>query len=485
MNSPLNKVVIVGGGLIAWWASIFIKKTNPQIEIILVNTGKELDCVTTVEEDFPYLLKLIGVSVKDLFRYADGNYAIAQAYFNWSPQVEHYFHSSFVAEMDYELAPYNQWLLKLKQAGNSIQLDDYLPASAAAKQGKVALTSNQDIVNGNLSFDSEKFLGFLKSYAQQLLISKIDGCLSRVCLTEDGFIESLELKDGSCIHGDFFIDATGGDSLLLGSALNIAYESWSEYLPFDCKKTLTTAPRSQRRIPFVAIQPEEYGWIKNIPLGSQLVAEFRFSSAVEKMGERDALERMFSSSESHPYSPGMRKKSWTKNCLALGEAAVTFDGFSHSSLYMAAVSLKRFTEFWPSTSKAALVADEYNRLMKIEYEVIRDFHCLHYFLAKKTDSPVGRLLGDLKISSSLQYRVDLFCDTGHLCTDESTLVTPSQWTNLFLGLGCWPKKYDYLLSHVPLQSLESWRSKVKEKLNQELNKAPEYTPYITRVILGS
>ena len=60
---------------------------------------------------------------------------------------------------------------------------------------------------------------------------------------------------------------------------------------------------------------------------------------------------LFSDSKVHVFAPGVRKKTWHKNCLALGDAAVTFDHFSHSPLYVAAVTLMRFIEFWPSSEK--------------------------------------------------------------------------------------------------------------------------------------
>lgn len=483
MNYPLKNIVVVGGGVIAWWAVVFLKKSNPKLNVTLLHSPDIESFVETSESDFSYLLKLIGFSVQDLIKHADGNYCCSQAYFDWAPDVENYFHSAGVSDLDCDITPYSQWLLKLKLASGGVKMDDYLLASAAARVGKITLSESQKVVSAGLSFDAARFVYLLKSYAQTLNIQVINDDLAQVRLTAMGDIESLLTISNINIEGDFFIDVTGSNSKLLGSGLKIGYDSWLQYLPCNRKKYIKSTPRSARLVPFTASQLGASGWVKNRPLRSQLSAEFIcHESALASGASQDAALELFSNSKAYIFSPGMRKKIWYKNCLALGDAAVVFDHFSHSSFYVAAVTLKRFVEFWPGSANVNLMEDEFNRLMAIEFLDIRDFHCLHYVLAKKTNTLFGELLREIKLPDSLRYRMELFGACGGSPADESTLIHASQWSNLFLGFSFWPKTYSGMLSHVTAARLEEWSNKIKKNIQRTVENSPDYTHYITTLI---
>jgi len=483
MNSPLKKIVVVGGGVIAWWTVVFLKKNDPKLDITLLHNTVIDAFVETPEPDFSYLLKLIGFSSQDLIKYVDGNFCCAQAYFGWAHDVENYFHSADVSNLDYDITPYSQWLLKLKLAKDDVKADDYFLASAAARVGKITFAENQKILSAGLSFDVDRFIQLLMSCAQALNVNVLNDELEQVRLTATGEIESLLTASNENITGDFFIDVTGSDSKLLGSGLHIEYDSWKQYLPCNRKRYLKSKPRSERLIPFSAVQLGSLGWVKNRPLRAQLVAEFIYhDSALAFVGSQDATLELFSNSKAYAFFPGARKKTWHKNCLALGEAAVTFDNFSHSSLYVAAVSLQRFIEFWPNSTGINLMDGEFNRLMAIEFQAIRDFHCLHYVLAKKADTPFGKLLKEVNLPESLRYRMELFGACGVSPADESTLINTAQWSNLFLGFGFWPKTYSGMLSHVTVAELELWSNKIKTNIKSTIENSPDYTRYMAALI---
>ena len=483
MKLPLKNIVVVGGGVIAWWAVVFLKKTNPGLNITLLHSCASDVYAETSETNFSYLLRLIGLSEQDLLQYADGNYCASQAYFDWTSDVQNYFHSTSVSDLDYETSSYVQWLLKLKQADKPVKVDDFLLASAAARVGKIALSEKSKIVGAGLSFNVAGFVDLLVSYAQKLKVDVITDEVKQIRLTEGGEIASILTAGDAVLLGDFYVDVTGGASTLLGAALDVGYDSWKPYLPCDTKQVITTAPRGDRLIPFTATQLGALGWVKNIPLRSRLVAQFIFcEDSLASAHTQDSTRQLFSGSKAWRFYPGMRQKTWYKNCLAVGESAVTFDNFSHSSLSVAAVSLKRFVDYLPNLLGSYLVADEYNRLMKLEFEAIRDFHCLHYVLASKSLTPFGELLKETKLPDSLQYRVDLFGACGRRPMDESTLIHPSQWDNIFLGFDFWPKNYDLLISHVVIQEIEQWSNTINKNIQSTIEKYPDYTRYMASLM---
>jgi tryptophan halogenase len=483
MSSPIKKIVVVGGGVIAWWAAIFLKKTVPSINVTILNTEVEDIYAEVPEQEFTYLLKLIGLSDKQIIQYADGNFRGAQSYFNWTSDNENYFHSTEIPDLAHDMIDFNQWLLKLKQAGCLEKVDDYLVRSVAARAGKLTFVSNAKKVDGSLSFDAAIFLNLLKSLEVTQSINVIDQEVQKVILNNRGCIESILTSDNMVWEADFFVDATGVKSSLIGSALGIDYESWADALPCDRKKILISKPRSARLIPFTSIQLSPLGWVKNIPLRSKVISEFIYeNSFTEYEMKADASVGLFEDCKERIFNPGMRKKTWEKNCLAVGEAALSADHFSHSSLYLAAVALKRFVDYWPSNSECLAAEFEYNRLMRLEFEMVRDFHCLHYALAQKKHTPFGYLLHSIELPQSLKDRMNLFEVCGRAFVEESTLIHPSQWINLCLGFGFWPQSYDYIAKSNAIDQYKKWSHTIKKNIQENIECLPDCTNYIQTLL---
>jgi len=322
----------------------------------------------------------------------------------------------------------------------------------------------------------------MKSYAHALGIQFLDQEIKQINLNDSGAIESIITNNDKCLSGEFFIDATGKKGSLIDSALKISYESWGKALPCNRKKLLTSKPRSTRLIPFSSVQLMPSGWIKNIPLREKVVSEFIYPDSLGKHKVQSDTEDLFVNCDELKFSPGMRQKIWSKNCLALGGAAVNIDSFSHSSLYIAAISLKRFVDHWPKASGSIAAEREFNRLMRLEYEMLRDFNCLHYVLAQKSNTAFSDVLGNIEIPQSLQYRISLFQECGRALAEESTLIHPARWTNIFLGFEYWPKNYDYIARHEPPDRYKKWSSRAKEKIQKEIDQFPDYTTHIQSLL---
>ena len=63
-------------------------------------------------------------------------------------------------------------------------------------------------------------------------MERVEGKINKVNLNgETGFISSLDIDDGTTLEGDIFIDCTGFRGLLIGEALGIEFEDWTDHLP--------------------------------------------------------------------------------------------------------------------------------------------------------------------------------------------------------------------------------------------------------------
>jgi tryptophan 7-halogenase len=483
MSFAIHHLVIAGDGVVAWWAAVFLKKNIPDIKISLVVTPGEKEYAVTASSDLLYLLNLVGISAQQLIFHADGNLHSACAYFGWHSAGQHYFHSDENAGLSYGIIDFNQWLVKLAQSGKQLCVDDYLLSSAAAKQGRVPPLETLNQYRIGCSFDPIVLCGLLENYARSLGVDVLHQEVIGTTIDSSGFIDSLTTAQGIVVQGDFYLDASGEQALLMRALSPKNFESWAEYFPCDKRKILVTEPRSERLIPFSSIQMGSCGWIKNIPLRTKVISELIYPNELDGYAGDDSMMRIFNGVQSSDFTAGCRPKSWLNNCLALGRSAVTADYFSHPELYMAAVSLRRFVDYWPSQQQYGTVADEFNRLMLLEFEALRDFHCVHYLLANKSESGFSRKLGDLQLPDSLLYRISLFLESGRGVADEATIIHLSHWIQLFLGLGCWPASYDVIADTIPLSTYEAMSDNIQAHIHQQIAGLPEYNSYL-RALLG-
>src|SRR3546814_21150335 len=80
----------------------------------------------------------------------------------------------------------------------------------AAREGRFAPATRHGPVHHAVHFDAAAYARFLRGYAEEKGVSRLEGKVADVRLDpEDGFITSLALDDGRVIEGDLFIDCSG------------------------------------------------------------------------------------------------------------------------------------------------------------------------------------------------------------------------------------------------------------------------------------
>lgn len=470
---PAKSVLIVGGGLVGWWAAVFLKKSMPDIEVSILNLDVADTIAETTESGFSDYLQLIGLMDQHLIQYADGNLCFAQGYFNWAHSQHHYFHTADELNLNCDAVDFNQWMLKLRKAGHKVTVDEYSLLSTAAKSGKAPVSLNSKMTAG-VNFDTQGCKKLLISYASSLGIKKIDDQLLSVTVDSDNNIEAVLTANNGSLTKDFYVDATEYQGELIAKAMGVEYESWSAYLPFNKKKVVAVPPQDARLIPFTSVQWNEFGWIKSIPLGNKIVCEYIFN---ESLFEKSPMKAFFANGLDIDFHPGMRTKVWYKNCLAIGSSAVTVDNFNFSPFYVAVLTLRRFVEYWPSHQPFDMVENEFNRMMRLEYESLRDFHSLHYAVVKRRES-ASTSLQEVRVSESLQYRLNVYQECGRSLADEGIFLQSSQWLHLLMGMEIWPRNYDYIASHHDNHVYLEHSQRIKNNIQDTMKKLPDFDSYI-------
>jgi len=139
---------------------------------------------------------------------------------------------------------------------------------------------------------------------------------------------------------------------------------------------------------------------------------------------------------------GKRKKLWNKNCVAIGLSGGFLEPLESTSIYLIQEGITKLIEYFPQGENYAADTAEYNRLMDLEYERIRDFLVLHYHATERDDSEFWNYMRTMEVPASLKEKMELFRTRGRVAVyDHGLFLTPS-WVAVYLGQGVLPEMYD-------------------------------------------
>jgi tryptophan halogenase len=302
---------------------------------------------------------------------------------------------------------------------------------------------------------------------------------------ESGFIEALRLRDGRRIEGDLFIDCSGFRGLLIEGALKAGYDDWSSQLP--CNSALAVpCEKVEKLTPFTRSTAKTAGWQWRIPLqhrtGNGHVYCNAFISDDEAASIR--LDGLDGTALDQPrqlrFTTGRRRRSWVKNCVAIGLSAGFLEPLESTSLSLIETAIGTLFENFPDLDFRPELANEFNRLMSIRYESVRDFIILHYKLTRRTDSEFWKYCANIAIPDSLQHQIDMFRESGRVVVyDKSGFMEPS-FIAIMMGLGVMPKSYDPFVDLMQMENLQRHFANVHKAIALTVNGMPDHTEYIAR-----
>ena len=131
----------------------------------------------------------------------------------------------------------------------------------------------------------------------------------------------------------------------------------------------------------------------------------------------------------------MRRKAWQRNCVAIGLSSGFLEPLESTSIHLIQSGISRLLHFFPTSVPSEPDIDEYNRLMRREFEHIRDFVTLHYHAQQRDDAPLWRYCREMSIPESLQHKMALFQTQGRLLGEEYELFAQGSWFQVMHGQG--------------------------------------------------
>lgn len=498
-NAQIEKIVIVGGGSSGWMAAAALARVlrGRYCRIQLIESD-EISTVGVGEATVPHLQTfnhMLGLDEADFMRMTQGTFKLGIQFCHWSRIGDNYFHGFGDIGKDMDALRFYHYWVKMRGMGNGDHLDDYTIGSVAAARGKFmhpVAEKNSPLADFAYAFhfDAGLYARYLRNYAEARGVVRTEGRVSQTLLRDDGFIDALVMESGEKIGGDFFIDCSGFNGLLIEQALKTGYEDWSHWLP--CNRAWTVASQaSSTPAPYTCATAQAVGWQWRIPLQHRTGNGYVFSSRyIDEAAARSVLlDNLDTKPEGEPrlltFTTGRRKQSWNKNCLALGLASGFMEPLESTSIYLVQSALARLVTLFPSKAFHQQDIAEYNRQTNFESEKIRDFLILHYCASERSDSAFWNDCRTMAIPDALAEKIELYKTHGRIFRNPVEMFGDQSWVAVMTGQRIYPRHYHPLVDRLSAEEIAQRLASIQQVIRQSVEVMPSHADYIAHYCRAS
>lgn len=444
MNTPVQRVVIVGGGSTAWLCAAALGRAfqHRALDIIVLDPGRFADDPIG-RWSLPSLRSihsLLGLKESDLVRRTGATFRLGSEHRGWQADASRFLHVHGEIGVDINGAPFHKYLALRALSGSPENAEDYSLAAVAARTGKFARPMNgQNPLTASFTYglhlDDLAYCDYLRQHAKRLGVTHIDASLNDVTFREDGYVAGLVLAGGERISADYFVDCSGPRALLMSRVDGNDWQGWSAWLRND--RMVTSRALTLDDPPALTrTDATDAGWLWRVPLAQSSVAGYVYSS--ERCGENEAVRQLrhYAPCISEPtlcqLKPGRRARPWTRNCIAIGSSAIELEPLVGADLHIAQLGIATLIELFPLDPNGALEAIEYNRTIGQHADALRDFTIAHYHVGSRRQATEP-------LPQALAEKLDLYRANAHILLRDHETFDAVDWAWLLLGSGYLPE----------------------------------------------
>ena len=492
---PQTRVVVVGGGTGGWMTAAALKSLLPaRCDVHLVES-QEIGIVGVGEATLPHIRGFndrLGIDEAEFMAATRATFKLGIEFENWGRLGDRYIHPFGTFGSGQGEVDFHQYWLRLRHEGAAVSgLEQYSMACMMARLGKFNLPAKdpEDITstfNYAYQFDATLYAPYLRALAERIGCRRTEGRIVDVELNgESGDIEAVVLTGGERIVGDLFIDCSGFASLLIGKTLAEPFEDWSKWLPCDRAVALPCQTRTQIT-PYTSAIAMDAGWRWRIPLQHRTGNGYVHASTF--ISEEDATIALVQAVEGEPtadprvlrFRAGRRTRSWVKNCIAVGLASGFLEPLESTSIYLIQAAITALVELFPETPIADSDRNEFNRVIDLEYDRIRDFLILHYHATERADTPFWDYVRTMEIPDSLAEKLELFRRRGRVVKYREGVFLEASWIAVYLGQRVYPEGHDLRAELPPLAALERGAGALHDQIHAAAGGMPDHAAMLSR-----
>ena len=494
-NNLVTSIVIVGGGSAGWMTAAALSSLlDPRSVKITLIESEEIGTVGVGEATIPDIINfnaILGIKETDFLRATNGTFKLGIEFNNWGRLGDTYFHPFGEHGVDMQGIDFHQYWMRFQRANPGSSIEEFSLSAVASRAGKFAMPTNDprsvlSQLRYAYHFDATAYARFLRDYAEQRGVKRVEGKVVEVNLKDEtGFISDVQLEDGSKLIGDLFFDCSGFRALLLGDALGVDYEDWAHWLPCDTAQAVA-CERTGDLLPYTKSTAKTAGWQWRIPTQHRTGNGHIYCSSM--MDDEAAIDSLLAdldgpalgSPRKIRFRTGCRTRFWDKNCIAIGLSGGFLEPLESTSLYLIQEGISKFISLFPSKNMPTAIRDEYNRQLTQKFEQVRDFIILHYKATERDDSEFWNYCRTMSVPDSLTRKIELFREAGRVFRYEDELFSKPSWVAVLLGQNILPKTTDPIVEGVPEEQVERSLGSMKAAMNNAVMKMETHQAFLNR-----
>ncbi len=489
------RVIVLGGGTAGWMSATALAKLLPDTVTVELVESEDIGIIGVGEATLPHIrgfVERLGIDEATFMKATHATYKLGIDFRDFGRIGESYIHPFGSFGEPVAGVGFHHWWLELQRRGKVGAIGDYSLAVRAAQANRFAPPAQDETLSSTYGyayqFDATLFGPFMREIGLALGVTRTEGLVTRVERdSQSGDVRRLVLEDGRCIEGDLFVDCSGFRSLLLGDTLGEQWEDWSHWLPCDRAAALPCAYVRDEIEPYTTATAMPAGWRWRIPLQHRVGNGYVFASAF--LGEDEACSAIAGAVEGKAsadprvlrFRTGRRRHSWSHNVIGVGLSSGFLEPLESTSIYLAQMAITYLVELFPEEGTIdPRDRDEFNRLVDMEYDRVRDFLILHYNVTTRDDSEFWNHVRTMKVPDSLSHKMDLWREAGRVEKYSDGLFYDASWIAVYIGQGLLPERHDARAAMADPDKVGRALANLREAIDAEVRDMPGHRNFLTQ-----
>ena len=470
-------------------AAALVNQLGHACDVRLIES-EEIGIVGVGEATLPhirYFVEGLGLDEADFMQATHATFKLGIDFHDFGSIGTHYLHPFGVFGADLNGVPFHHYWLRLRSEGKGGDLFSTSIANVMAEGNRFAPPSDINLFNYAYQFDATLFGPYLREYSVTRGVVRTEGKVVHVETDgETGDVSALKLDDGEIVEGDLFVDCSGFRALLIGQTLDEDWEDWSHWLPCDRAVAMPCASTDGPLEPYTRAYAMTAGWRWRIPLQHRVGNGYVYSSS--HISDQDAADALLGAVEGKAmadprllkFRAGRRKRSWSKNVVAVGLASGFLEPLESTSIYLVQGAIAQLIELFPIGPIRDSDRDEFNRAVDIEYDRIRDFLILHYHATTRDDSDFWNHTRTMRVPDSLREKMELWRSSARVEKYSQGLFFEASWIAVYCGQGLIPKDRDQRADVYGTEALEQAVGRLRRKIADAVERMPDHKTFIAQ-----
>ena len=179
------------------------------------------------------------------------------------------------------------------------------------------------------------------------------------------------------------------------------------------------------------------------------------------------------------FRAGRRSKSWNRNVVAVGLSSGFLEPLESTSLYLSQMAITYLIELFPIGGRIdPRDRDEFNRLVDMEYDRVRDFLILHFHATARDDTDYWRHLRSMELPDTLADRIAIYRASGRLYREADELFSKTSWLAVLHGQGIDPSGYDPIADGMPRDEAAARLARIAEVTALAASRMPAHEAFL-------